>query len=272
MLHVHGSLSILNQCRSVGLAAIFRTWSTSSPVQMIYINLPNQENETIGSPKVVGWGTLWGRHLVGFLLSGTQGKPPMELAWPKQKLAYVHVPSFIMGWSVCVCAAHRHFEYSCLKLFLNLDPLGMSFASRLPANPPNGKNHLPPAQSSPRFMHRIVPWRQVAWGQRRRWRLRSPWSRGHAACSWAPDDGLNTGSAWKHLRKESARLIWRLHPAKLLGMPLKFTRKTRKLHFPKGPTIQSPSNASLLGALVSVSQFPSILFGPWLLENLPKSS
>ena len=85
-----------------------------------------RHKKTIRSPKVVGWGTLWGRHLVGFLLSGTQGKPPMELigavvgmSQTKTCVCTCNVPSFIVGWSVCV------FYAGFILFFLNLDPLGM---------------------------------------------------------------------------------------------------------------------------------------------------
>ena len=257
-----GSFSKLKQCRSVGLAAIFRTRSTSSHCSNLYKSVKlrkwntRRHKKTIGSPKVVGWGTLWGRHLVGFLLSGTQGKPPMELIGAvvgmSQTKTCLCTCTIICRGLVCVCVL-CWFHPFLPKSRPSWDVL--CFAS---------SSNLPPAQPSPRFMHRIVPWRQVAWGQRLRWRLRSPWSRGHAACSWALDDGLNMESNWKHPKKKNRKPTGSWH-----GKP-------EKLHHPKGPTIQSPSDAPWFGCpgfsfTVPYSSHLSCL-ALGLLENLPKSS
>ena len=222
-----GSFSKLKQCRSVGLAAIFRTRSTSSHCSNLYKSVKlrkwntRRHKKTIGSPKVVGWGTLWGRHLVGFLLSGTQGKPPMELIGAvvgmSQTKTCLCTCTIICRGLVCVWCVLCWFHPFLPKSRPSWDVL--CFAS---------SSNLPPAQPSPRFMHRIVPWRQVAWGQRRRWRLRSPWSRGHAACSWALDDGLNMESNWKHPKKKSethwklTRKTWKVAPPKRSNYPITF--------------------------------------------------
>ena len=142
-----GSFSKLKQCRSVGLAAIFRTRSTSSHCSNLYKSVKlrkwntRRHKKTIGSPKVVGWGTLWGRHLVGFLLSGTQGKPPMELIGAvvgmSQTKTCLCTCTIIYRGLVCVCVFYAGF----ILFFLNLDPLGMSFASQVPATCPQ-PSHL----------------------------------------------------------------------------------------------------------------------------------